>query len=137
MTTDEMLTYLSSFFLEFNVHPSFLEELANILLKNISDRKRFFRQLVTLLFNIKNFGFMINTVDHHEKIKYTDLSIYSLHLSSSQYNVRFLAYINNEGKCYFLSAFYERNGKRKTDYSSQIAALKSRLEKLLGDDDNE
>ena len=79
-------------------------------------------------------GRMVYMADRNERLKGSGSRYYSIHLSSAQYNVRLLIYIDRTGTPYFLCAFYERAGKSKTDYSHQIATLDKRLEELLGDE---
>ena len=137
MNTKDALMQLAISFSEFKVHSLFTKELKDIMTKNISNKQQFFNQLVTQLQNVKNMGCMVYTADHNEKIKGADGHYYSLHFQSAQYNIRFLVHISDSGECCFLSAFYERSGKSKTDYSNYIPTLESRFKSLLGDDFDE
>lgn len=138
MNTKEMLKTLSQFFSDFLCHPRFLEELRNILKSDLSGKeKRLFKQLATQLMNIKTMGQMVYTADHNEIIKGADGHYYSIHLESSQYNVRLLVHISEDNIPYFLSAFYERAGKSRTDYSQFTPILEERLKQMLGDDEDE
>ena len=133
MNTKELLKLLSEQFSGYVYHVSFLEELYTILRKELSGKeKQLFKQLATQLENIRKMGRMVYMADRNERLKGDGSRYYSIHLSSAQYNVRLLVYITGSGIPYFLSAFYERGGKSRTDYSSHIPVLDKRLEQLLG-----
>lgn len=133
MNTKELLKILSEQFSGYVCHVSFLEELYSILRKDLSGKeKQLFKQLAAQLENIRKMGRMVYMADRNERLKGKGSRYYSIHLSSAQYNVRLLVYIAGSGTPYFLSAFYERGGKSRTDYSSHIPVLDKRLEQLLG-----
>lgn len=133
MNTKELLKLLSEQFSGYVCHVSFLEELYSILRKDLSGKeKQLFKQLAAQLENIRKMGRMVYMADRNERLKGKGSRYYSIHLSSAQYNVRLLVYITGSGTPYFLSAFYERGGKSRTDYSSHIPVLDRRLEQLLG-----
>lgn len=133
MNTKELLKLLSEQFSGYVCHVSFLEELYSILRKDLSGKeKQLFKQLAAQLENIRKMGRMVYMADRNERLKGKGSRYYSIHLSSAQYNVRLLVYITGSGTPYFLSAFYERGGKSRTDYSSHIPVLDKRLEQLLG-----
>lgn len=135
MNTKELLDSLSEQFSGYTCHISFLEELYNILRKDLSGKeKQLFKQLTAQLENIRIMGRMVHMADRNERLKGSGSRYYSIHLSSAQYNVRLLIYIDGAGTPYFLCAFYERAGKSKTDYSRHIATLDKRLKQLLGDE---
>lgn len=141
MNTEDILKELSFYFMNFICHQLFIKEFGTILRKNVSGKEqRLFRQLVTQLENIKSFGRLVYRTDNNEQLKGKNGHYYSIHLESSQYNIRLLIYISNNNTPYFLSAFYERAGKRHTDYSGYISVLDERLRQLSeisGDDQNE
>lgn len=138
MNTKEILRILSEQFSGYVLHPSFLEEFYKMLKSELSGKERqLFKQLAAQLENIRKMGRMVYMVDQNERLKGKGNHYYSIHLSGSQYNVRFLIYIGINEKPYFLSAFYERSGKKRTDYSRHIAVLDNRLDQLLGDERNE
>ena len=138
MKTKEMLEMLSKCFSDFKCHSSFLAEFKQILQKEVVGKeKQLFKQLLTQLSNIKSMGRMVYMADKNERLKGTSKNFISIHLASSQYNVRLLIYVAAEGEAYFLSAFYERAGKSRTDYSRHTSVLDERLEQLLGRRKNE
>lgn len=133
MNTKEMLRALSKHFSGYVCHASFLEEFYRLLKNELSGKEtQIFKQLATQLENIKNMGRMVHMADRNERLKGSGNRYYSIHLSSSQYNVRILVYITESGTPYFLSVFYERAGKKRSEYARHIAVLDERLKQLLG-----
>lgn len=131
MNTQEALQILLSYLENFEVHPLFLKELSSILKSELKGKeKKFFKLLITQLKNIQDFGVMVHTVDSNEKIHGLDGHFYSIHFTQSQFNVRFIIYIPDNKPAYFLTAFYERAGKRATDYSKNTKVLLSRLKEM-------
>lgn len=131
MNTKEALALLIGELNEFRLHKRFIKELSALLKKELKGKEeRFFKILITQLKNIKDFGVMVHTVDDNEIIHGGDGHFYSIHFQQSQFNVRFLIYIFDDGTAYFLSAFYERSGKKATDYTRHIPSLEQRLKDL-------
>lgn len=138
MNTKEALKQLNEAFNNCKVHKSFIKEISSLLKKELSGKeKTFFKILFTQLAHINTFGRMIYTVDGHERLKGTDGLYYSIHLQQSQFNVRLLIRITESNTVYFLCAFYERSGKKNTDYSTYTNILDQRFAELLGGDNNE
>lgn len=138
MNTKEMLRMLSEYFSDFECHVAFLEEFYSILRKNVSGKEKLlFKQLAAQLENIKKMGRMVYMADDNEQIKGKNGYYYSIHLTCSQYNIRLLIHISKDGAARFLSAFYERAGKSRTNYSTHTPVLEQRLKQLIGDDDYE
>lgn len=133
MNTNDALKLLSNLLGDFKIHPLFLEEFSKLLKKDLKGKeKQFFKLLTTQLNNIRTFGVMVYTVDHNEKLKGVDGHFYSVHLQSSAFNVRILAHISDTGDCSLLSVFYERNGKKATDYTQYTDLLLNRFEEMEG-----
>lgn len=133
MNTKEALQLLISYLGSLTMHPQFLKELQNLLKKELKGKEnRFFKLLVTQLKNIQDFGVMVHTVDSNEKIHGLDGHFYSIHFTQSQFNIRFLIHISDDNVVSFLSAFYERGGKKATDYSQYTSVLLSRLKDMEG-----
>ncbi len=134
MNTKEASKRLINIFCDFKLHRLFVDEIRKLLKKELSGKENlFFNVLITQLNNIRMFGKLINTVDSHEKLKGLDGHYYSIHLQQSQFNIRFLVYITDDNEVYFLSAFYERAGKKRTNYSTYTSVLLQRYNELLGD----
>lgn len=138
MNTNEALKTLAELFANFQLHPLFMKEFASLLKKELHGKEgNFFKLLTAQLNNIKTFGVMVYTIDDNERIKGMDGRYYSIHLQQSQFNVRLLVHIDDNGLPRFLCAFYERSGKRQTDYSKYTPVLKQRFEEMRGDDNDE
>lgn len=137
MNTKEALELLIKELQGFCLHERFIKELSALLKKELKGKEsRFFKLLITQLKNIKDFGVMVHTVDNNEKIHGGDGHFYSIHFQQAQFNIRFLVYIFDDGTAYFLSAFYERSGKRSSDYTNQIPVLEQRLRELKEENRN-
>lgn len=138
MNTKEALKELRKMLGEFPAHPRFIDEVFSLLKKQLKGKEsRFFNILVTQLKNIRDFGIMVHTIDSNEKIHGGDGHFYSIHLKQSQFNIRFIVYIFDDGTAYLLTAFYERSGKKVSDYTNHIPVLAARLEELKGSDKHE
>ena len=132
MNTNEAIQQLLNYLQDFKVHPSFIKELSSLLKKELKGKeKKFFNILITQLKNIQEFKTMIYTVDSNEKLLGYDGNFYSIHLQQSQFNVRFLVHIT-DGSIELLVAFYERGGKKATNYSQYEGILEDRLNDLKG-----
>ena len=138
MNKKELLEYLSELLGDYYCHPKFLRELKDVLHKNLSGKEnQFFKILYQQLVNINNLKRMIYQADSHEVLKHASRPYFSIHLQNSQFNVRMLIHITADGVPLFLAVFYERQGKRATDYSQWISVLDQRLMEMLGDGNNE
>lgn len=136
MNTNETLKILSELFSNFTFHELFIKELSDLLKKDLRGKeKNFFKMLITQLENIRRFGRTVNTVDNNERLQGADGHYYSIHLQQAQFNVRIIIYIFDDGTPYFLCAFNERAGKRKTDYTAYTKAMERRFEELSGEDE--
>jgi hypothetical protein len=60
-----------------------------------------------------------------------------MRLSGSEFNIRILYGFLPSGKPVLLLAFYERSGKRASDYTNNIFAAKKRLTEILEETDHE
>lgn len=135
MNTEDMLKTLSELFSSFTFHRLFVKELSDLLKKDLKGKEaRFFKILTTQLQNIRTFGRDINKVDNNEQLQNVDGHYYSIHLQQSQFNVRMIVYIFSSGVPYFLCAFNERAGKRRTDYSAYTEVMQRRFKEMSGDD---
>lgn len=121
---------------------NFLGEFPNVVImqqfiKDFSDilnnqakgtEKKLLAGLVTLLSQVKEYGYKIVTINGHEQLKKYN-SLISLHLRGKTYNVRILATIKND-IMYFLLAFDEKSGKKSSAYSSYANIALKRLEQI-------
>lgn len=111
-------------------HPKFMYEF-QVLLKNATgNKKEIFTLLVKQLNFLKELGTNICKADSNEIIKNQDRDYYSLHLSGKNFNFRLLMAFDEKDTPKFLVAFYERAGKKKTDYTQYKKVLDSRFEEV-------
>lgn len=138
MKTKDVLSILLKSFSGYTFHKKFMDELVELLKTDLKGKESvFFKCLTTQLNHIKTFGMLINKVDSHEIIKGLDGHYFSIHLKQSQFNVRFLTHISNNGIPTFLCAFYEREGHKKTSYQNYTPTLEQRFKELQGVDSDE
>ena len=112
-------------------HPLFAKELDDLLSHDLRGKEeQFFKVLLIQTGYVKEFGPDIIKIDGHEKLKYIDGDFYSLHIRAKQFNVRILfSFIDHSPV--FLSIFYERSKKGKTDYSSFVSTLMNRYSEMV------
>ena len=111
-------------------HARFLEEFRTLLKDASGHEKEILNLLVRQLGYVRDFGSRVNEVDGNEKIKYGDREYYSLHLQGKEFNLRFLMGFLADESPVFLVAFYERSGKRVSDYSGYIDVLGQRYKEI-------
>lgn len=114
----------------FVFHPRFLEEFKNILKNAKGHEAEIFSLLIKQFDFVKILGTQVNEADSNELIRYQTRDFYSLHLSAKNFNLRLLMTFYNDNPV-FLVAFYERSGKKKTNYSQYNELLIKRLEELI------
>ena len=128
MNFKDAINTLLPLFSSYSFHPSFIEELGKLLKKDLRGKeKQFFNCLTTQLSYIKTLGVMVYTADDHEIIHGFDGHFFSIHLTQSQFNVRFLVHIDDFGTPVFLCAFYERSGHSKNSYAGYTAVIQERF----------
>lgn len=139
MNKDEALRLLSEYLSlrqnDFVIHPEFIRKIKGLLKKEIKGSEaKFFQQMITQLDNIKLSGKNVHKIDGNEILSGVGndalgnpWSLYSIHLSSDRYNVRFIIKFDDQSVPFLLYAFYERTGKRKTDYTVPIKISKERF----------
>lgn len=118
---------------KFLFHRKFVEELQNILLKNASGKeKQVFSILVKQFGFIKAMGTAVNEADSNEVLKNTGTKrdFYSIHVQNKTVNVRMLMAFANQGNPIFLAAFYEKSGKKVSDYSQWIPVAEQRFQQM-------
>lgn len=130
MNTRDAIHQLLIYLEDFQVHPRFIKELSALLKKELKGKEqKFFTLLITQLKNIQEFGSMIYMIDSNEKLFKNKEIFYSIHLQQAQFNVRLLIHISDTN-AQLLAAFYERSGKKSTDYTQYIEVLEHRLDEL-------
>lgn len=135
MKKEDALELLKKVLGDFCIHKRCLKEIADLLKRDlIGKEKIFFDSLTTQLANIKTFGLLVYTLDNNEQLKGYDGHYISIHLEKKQFNIRLIVYIDNTSEAFLLHAFYERSGKRHTDYSSCNEIIQARLQELREDE---
>lgn len=128
MKTKDALQMLHDYLSEYNdfkIHPLFLKELGKCLKKDLKGVEAdFLEKMATQLSHIKNSKKMVYRINGNEILsgigndsQGQPLELYSIHMSSKTYNIRFLIKFDENATPYLLCAFYERAGKQITDYT--------------------
>jgi hypothetical protein len=107
-----------------------IEEMKTLFLKHKGQEKELFRRLAKSSNNITKYKDEVhlaipkeNEILRHLRIGNSQ-QVYSFHVQGSRFNLRILGtfYKNN---VYMLTAFEEKQGKRRTDYSGNTNELES------------
>lgn len=117
----------------FVFHKQFLQELGALLKNASGSEKEIFNLLVRQLGYVRDFNRRVNEVDSNEIIKHTKRCYYSLHLQGGRFNIRLIISFMMDNTPVFLVAFYERSGKKKTNYSNYIEILDNRFKEIEGE----
>ncbi len=125
MNKDEFIKLLAESFGNILIHPALCPELLK-LLKQSGQEKQFLSILAKRLKFLQSEGIQAT---QHEEFERLEDNIYSMHIASKQLNIRILYSFLNDGSV-LLHAFYERAGKRHTDYTGTIALARARLNEL-------
>ena len=143
MNREKVLELLKDFLLEYNkefiFHRYFIEELKDILVKNANgSEKEVFNLLVKQLSFVKELGSRVNTADSNEILKgiKSEEDFYSLHIRNKTVNIRLIMSFYEDVPI-FLIAFYEREGKRATDYSKWEDVMKERVNQIRSEKSDE
>ena len=117
----------------FRVHELFIKELSSLINNELSGHsKEFASLLIRQLTWIDQFRSRVHETDNNEILKYVDKT-YSIHLQRKNFNIRLLIYITEDDRSvYFLSAFYERSGKKESSYEKYTPVLKQRIKDMGG-----
>lgn len=116
----------------FKFHELFWEEFQELLLDAKGSEKEIFALLIKQMNFVKSLGREVYKADSNEIIKHQEREYYSLHLKGKNFNLRFLmTFIENNPV--FLCAFYERAGKKATNYSTWTPVLETRVKVFLGE----
>lgn len=115
----------------FIFHGKFLEELKDLLKNLAGNEKEIFALLIKQFTFIKELSDNVHKADSNEIIKYQERNYYSLHLSAKNFNIRLLITFTEEKSPVFLVAFYERSGKKASDYSKWKKVLTNRYNEIM------
>lgn len=111
----------------FVFHEAFLRELSDLLKDVKGHEGELFKILNKQLAFLVSLKTRVNDADSNEFLKYKSEQLYySLHLKSKNFNIRFIITFYDNTTPVFLVAFYEREGKRATDYSQYEVPAKER-----------
>lgn len=114
----------------FRFHPVFMKEFKDLLDGARGHEKEIFSLLIKQLNYVSLLGQQVYKADGNEIIKYLDREYYSLHLSGKNFNIRLLMTFDENEDPVFLVAFFERAGKKASDYTQWKRVLKSRYEQM-------
>lgn len=92
--------------------------------------KKIFSLLIKQLNFVKVLGKNVYSADSNEIIKYQERTYYYLNLSGKNFNLRLIMTFNDENEPVFLTAFYERSGKKVSDYSQINKVLNHRYNEM-------
>lgn len=115
----------------FIFHEKFLEEIRDLLKNAPGSEKEIFALLIKQFTFIKELSTDVHKADSNEIIKYQERDYYSLHLSAKNFNIRLLMTFMEEKSPAFLVAFYERSGKKSSDYSRWKEVLTGRYNEIM------
>lgn len=124
---------------DFIFHCNFFVELKEIILKNAKgSEKEVFNLLIKQFSFVKTMGDRVDTADSNEKLKgiKADEDYYSLHLQNKTVNIRLIMTFDGNIPV-FLVAFFEREGKRVTDYSRWERVMKERYNQIRSEESDE
>ena len=108
-------------------HPLLLDEIKGLVL-GTGHEKEFLNSLQSQLTFVKTLGYSAVCMKQIEKLKNSS-DLYSMHLESKNFNYRILFSFMENGET-LLHLFYERQGKRHTDYSRHTPIAQIRLQEL-------
>lgn len=133
MNRDGVLKYLLSYLSGFLYHNQLIPELL-ALIANSGYENKFFTILVARLRFLSVMGV---EATKHKEFEPLEEGLYSMHLTGANFNIRILyAFLPNE-KPVLLIPFFERAGKRKTDYTPYKGPALSRFAEMKEDYYNE
>ena len=133
MNKKRVLELLSQLIGGYKCYSDVISELCELLAKS-GNEAVFISTLITRLKQLSSLGHNAIRLEEFENI---GRGIYSMHISGKGYNIRILyGFLANNMPCLLL-AFYEREGKKKTDYSQYLEPALMRLSKMKEDYENE
>lgn len=127
MNRKDLLARLLEAFDGIDIYHGFIAELLE-LIKESGVEQQFLSLLLSRLKYLKANG--AQAIKHEEFEPLGD-GVFSMHLAKSNFNIRILyTFLPNRNPCLLL-CFYERAGKRATDYTHKIPAALSRYSEQL------
>ena len=111
----------------FHLFPSLITEILDELAKS-GKEESFLRVLTKRLYQLSSLG--LRACDLLEEFENIGDSLYSMHLAQKEFNIRILYSFLSNGEPVLLLAFYERAGKKHTDYTPYLEPALDRLTKM-------
>lgn len=127
MNRANILTELIEILSGIDLHKSLVDEIIDIIAKS-GNELQIFKQFKKLLRILLDLG--VNAIQHLEFERLNE-AMYSMHIDGKGYNLRILYAFLPSGSPTLLLCFYERGGKRVTDYTTYIDPAKTRLKERL------
>ena len=136
-----LIEYLTEYDREgFHFHFKFIEEMLTIVNKNaVGHENQLYQILVKQCSYVKTMGRMVHEADSNEILKEmkTEQEYYSLHIKDKVLNVRLLMTFDQNGSVFFLAAFFEKGGKKISDYSKWKNVIQRRYIQMKEELDHE
>lgn len=133
MRRENIINYLLSYLSSFSYHYRFFDEIID-LIAGSGQELAFFKLFVARLKVLSDIGRESLQLKEFELLKGCDL--YSMHLSSANFNYRVLYSFLPNGQPVLLLAFFKRSGKKKTDYTPYIEPALSRFAEMKEEYEN-
>lgn len=123
MNRESVIARLSKMLNGIVFHDLFLSELLN-LISGTGFEEKVFGLLLSRLLVLNAHGIMVTRIKEFENI---GNGIFSMHLSGKGFNLRVLFAFLPNAQPVLLLAFHEREGKKKTNYSTYLEPALSRF----------
>lgn len=127
MNRDSILSYLEEYLGTFRCHASLFGDIVDIIARSGYERS-FFALLIVQLRILAAQGQNAIQFPGFERLKHADGELYSMHLDGRDFNLRILYSFLPDHTPVLLTTFFERAGKRTSDYTPYIPAAKERLD---------
>lgn len=128
MKKDDVLKFLRSVLGPYACHPALIDELL-ALIAGKGIEPRFFAILTRQLAILTSAGVLATRYKEFEPL---GKGLYSMHLVGPGFNIRIIYGFLPSRQPTLLLAFYEREGKSKTDYTPYLQPASTRLASMKG-----
>ena len=136
MNQNDFSARLIQLLLSFTIHESLIADLVAILARSGKEEKFLstFLARVKYLLDVRK-----NAVKNkeYEPLSHTNAGLYSMHVDIRDYNIRILYAFLPDDAPVLLLGFYEKAGKRRTDYTPHIPKAEQRLTEILKEYDED
>lgn len=133
MNKKDALEFLIAALGGFLRHPLLLQEIAAII-AGTGYELGFYNLLIKRLAMLSRMGALAT---QHEEFESLGNGLFSMHLAAKKFNIRILYSFMPNRQPVLLLAFYERGGKRKTNYEPHLTPAQQRLAQLRKEHENE